>query len=169
MNAMNPFSRAANPLLSGCAIATCVGTGIIGGVFFAFSSFVMKALAQLPTGQGVLAMHRINRVVINPLFLGVFVGSAVLAAGCIVAALVVGAWPQAAWLIAAGLLYLAGCFGVTMAGNVPLNNALARLEATSPKAAAYWPGYLTRWNRLNHLRTAASIASSACCAIFLAL
>jgi len=58
------------------ALALCVGAGLIGGVFFGFSSFVMKALAQLPVPQGGAAMQRINVVLLNPLFLGVFVGTA---------------------------------------------------------------------------------------------
>ena len=62
----------------------CIGAGIVGGVFFAFSTFVMKALAQLPASQGVAAMQRISVVVINPLFMGAFMGTALLAAACIV-------------------------------------------------------------------------------------
>lgn len=65
-------------------LLVCVGAGTIGGVFFAFSAFVMKALAQLPASQGIAAMQRINVVVLNSLFLGVFFGTAVLAGVCIV-------------------------------------------------------------------------------------
>lgn len=62
----------------------CLGAATVGGVFFAFSSFVMKALAQLPPAQGLAAMQRINVVVLNPAFLGVFLGTAasLASAGC---------------------------------------------------------------------------------------
>ena len=58
-------------MLTALALLACVGAGTVGGVFFAFSTFVMKALAQLPARQGIAAMQRINVVVLNPLFLGV--------------------------------------------------------------------------------------------------
>lgn len=113
-------------------------------------------------------MQRINVVVINPLFLGVFVGTAVLAAGCIVAAFFPWGSPRSPLLIAAGMLYVVGSFFVTMAFNVPRNERLARLGSESPEAAAYWPTYLREWSRWNHVRTAASIASAACAAASLA-
>ena len=61
-------------MLNSLPLLVCVGAGLVGGVFFAFSAFVMKALAELPAAQGIQAMQRINVVVLNPLFLGVFVG-----------------------------------------------------------------------------------------------
>jgi hypothetical protein len=63
------------------ALLLCIGAATMGGVFFAFSTFVIKALARLPAGEGVAAMQRTNVVVLNRLF----VGRAVLAAICVVA------------------------------------------------------------------------------------
>jgi uncharacterized membrane protein len=40
------------------AMAAAVGSGLIGGVFFAFSAFVMAALARLPASGGIAAMSR---------------------------------------------------------------------------------------------------------------
>ncbi len=71
-------------MLDTLSLILCIGAGTIGGVFFAFSSFVMKALTELPASQGIAAMQRINVVVLNPLFLGVFIGTAVLALACVV-------------------------------------------------------------------------------------
>jgi len=71
-------------MLTTLALLACIGAGTVGGVFFAFSAFVMKALAQLPASRGVAAMQRINVVVLNPLFLGVFMGTALLATGCVI-------------------------------------------------------------------------------------
>lgn len=64
-----------------------LGAGLIAGVFFAFSAFVLKALSRLPVSAGIAAMQSINVVVLNPLFLGVFIGTAVLCAAMMVAAL----------------------------------------------------------------------------------
>src|SRR5262245_20687986 len=139
-------------MVSALALLTCIGAGTVGGVFFAFSTFVMQALAQLPPGQGVAAMQRINVVVLNPLFLGVFVGSALLAVACIVVSFVSWSAPRSPLLLAAGLLYLVGSFFVTRAFNVPRNQELARLNAESSEATAYWPRYVREWCQWNHVR-----------------
>lgn len=139
-------------------IACAVAAALTGGVFFAFSVFVMRALAELPPAQGIRAMQRINVTVINPLFLGVFVGTVVL--------LGVAAWfsrhsAQAfACLLGAFLIYLAGSVGVTMACNVPRNNRLAALEAGSAEARAYWPVYMREWLAWNHVRCIACLAAA---------
>ncbi|MET0378686.1 MAG: hypothetical protein ABW049_06795, partial [Spongiibacteraceae bacterium] len=59
-------------------VIAALGCALVGGVFFAFSTFVMKALAQLPTVHSITAMQRINVVVLNPLFLGAFIGTTLL-------------------------------------------------------------------------------------------
>jgi uncharacterized membrane protein len=155
-------------MLSLLALLTCVGAGLVGGVFFAFSNFVMKALAELPGEQGAAAMQRINVVVLNPLFLGVFVGTAALGLLCIGVAFFDWATAKSWLLLAAGLSYVAGSFVVTMAFNVPRNERLARLTAGSPQALAYWPAYVREWVFWNHVRTVASLVSCALAAAALA-
>ena len=144
------------------AVATLalLGSALIGGVFFAFSSFVMKALARLPFADGVAAMQSINVVVINPSFLGAFVGTALLSLGA--AGLAIADWghPAAPYLLGGGLLYVVGTFLVTGLGNVPLNNELAAVSPGEPEAAEMWERYLSRWTALNHLRTAAAMAAA---------
>ncbi|MGH6624542.1 MAG: DUF1772 domain-containing protein [Burkholderiaceae bacterium] len=133
-------------MLTVLAFATCIGAGLVGGVFFAFSTFVMKALAQLPAREGVAAMQRINIVVLNLLFLCLFMGTAVLAAGCAIASFAPWSASRSPLLLAAGLLYLVGTFLVTMAFNVPRNDRLATLANESQEAAAYWPVYVREWS-----------------------
>jgi len=151
-------------VLSALALLTCIGAGTIGGVFFAFSTFVMKALAEAPAEHGIGAMQRINVVVLNPLFLGAFFGTAVLSVRCAVAALLSWSTSRSLLLRAAAALYLGGTFFVTVAFNVPRNERLSRLDAASPAAAEYWPRYVGEWTYWNHVRTAASLASAACAA-----
>lgn len=148
-------------MLSSLPFLVCLGAAIVAGVFFAFSSFVMKALAQLPPAQGIAAMQRINVVVLNPVFLGVFVGTAVLAGIAVFAGFFPWGAPRSMLLFAAGLAYLVGCFGVTVVFNVPRNERLARLEAESEPGLAYWPVYLREWTRWNHVRTAAAALGAA--------
>jgi len=151
-------------LQAALALVVCIGAGIIGGVFFAFSNFVMKALAEQPPAAAVAAMQRINLVVLNPLFLGVFAGTALFSAGCIASAMFFWRPGFSPLIMLSALLYFVGSFGVTIAFNVPRNNRLAGLDAGSAEAHAYWPVYVREWLRWNHVRTVASIASAACAA-----
>ncbi|HVF15423.1 MAG TPA: hypothetical protein VNA21_00875 [Steroidobacteraceae bacterium] len=66
----------ADKLLSIATIAATLGAGTIAGVFFASSTFIMRALKRLPAAQGIAAMQHINVTVLNPWFLSVFVGTA---------------------------------------------------------------------------------------------
>jgi uncharacterized membrane protein len=141
-------------------VAAALGSGLIGGVFFAFSSFVMRALGRLAPAEGIRAMQSINIVVISPVFLGVFVGTALGCAGLAVWS--IGFWSDAGsgLRLAGCMVYVVGTFAVTMLCNVPRNNALAALPADTADAAAYWAGYLGEWTWWNHVRTAAGVAGS---------
>lgn len=149
-------------------LLTCIGAGLIGGAFFAFSTFVMKALAELPAACGVAAMQRINVVVLNPIFLGVFVGTAMLGLIGVGVAFVEWGTMRSVLLLAAGLSYCIGCFGVTMAFNVPRNERLARLQSESADASSYWGVYVREWVFWNHVRTLASTIAAALAAAALA-
>lgn len=139
-----------------------LGSGLIAGTFFAFSAFVMRALERLPAPHGVAAMQSVNIVVINPVFLSVFLGTGLVCAVLFVGALFGWNESRPIWLIAGSLVYLLGCLLVTVTRNVPMNNALARVAAESPEAARYWPEYVSRWTLWNHLRATASLAAMAC-------
>jgi uncharacterized membrane protein len=155
-------------MLKTLLLLVCIGAGVVGGVFFAFSTFVMKALVQLPAPQGIAAMQRINVVVLNPLFLGVFVGTAILAVICVFAGFFPWGELRSFLLLAAGVSYAVGSFCVTMMFNVPRNERLAHMGSESAEAAAYWPAYVREWLFWNHVRTAASVVSVACAAAALA-
>jgi uncharacterized membrane protein len=149
-------------LLFALTFLAALGSGLIGGVFFAFSSFVMKALGRVPPAHGISAMQSINVVVINPIFFAAFFGTALL---CILLAIAaIAGWPApgACYLLAGSLLYLVGTILVTMICNVPLNNRLASVKADSAAGKSVWTEYLSSWTNWNHVRTAASLAASAC-------
>ena len=50
-------------------LVTALGCGLSAGALFAFSSFVMGALARLPVAQGIAAMNSINVVAVTPMFM----------------------------------------------------------------------------------------------------
>lgn len=145
----------------GLTLFSALGTGLMGGVFFAFSTSVMSALARLPASQGIAAMQSINIAVINPLFMGALFGTAATCALLIAWSMRMWAKPGAAYLFAGGLLYLAGGILVTILFNVPLNEALAKADPASRNGAALWSGYVNSWTAWNHVRTVACLLASA--------
>jgi uncharacterized membrane protein len=142
-------------------LLAALSTGLMAGVFFAFSTFVMKALARLPIPLGIEAMQSINLTAINPVFMAALFGSTAVCVLLAVYSLV--SWPQhgALYLFLGSLLYLVGSFLTTAVFNVPLNNALARVNPGSMDGAGLWARYLTSWPAWNHVRTLSSILASA--------
>ncbi len=141
-------------------IAAVLGSGLVAGIFFAFSSFVMRALGQLRENQGIAAMKAINVTVLNPWFFLAFFGTGAVCLPVAFLALGSAAGTNRAYLLAGCALYLFGCVLVTMVFNVPLNNRLAAAEPESRGAEALWAEYLSRWTLWNHVRTAASLAAA---------
>jgi len=158
MNVQQPVRS----LLELATLGAALGSGLIAGVFFAFSSFVMPALGRILPPQGIAAMQAINIVVLNRWFLGVFVGTA---AACLLLGVVaVLNWsaPGAGLRLTASMLYLVGCFFVTRAWNVPLNDGLAGVQPESAEGARVWLRYLVDWTLWNHVRTAARWGQRRC-------
>jgi uncharacterized membrane protein len=141
--------------------ASAVGAGLVAGAFFAFSTFVMAALGRVPDPEGIRAMQAINITVINPWFMTALFGTGLACLAVIVAALADWDGSYGPYLVAAGVLYVVGCIGVTMLFNVPRNNVLARLEPEGGGAAEVWRRYLVEWTAWNSVRTAASLAAMA--------
>jgi len=158
-----------NSLLSISTLMAALGCGLIAGVFFAFSVFVMKALAALPPSQGIAAMQSINVVVINPSFLGTFLGTAVVCILLAASSLFTWHRPGAGCLLAGSVLYLFGTVLVTMTLNVPRNNTLAAVDPAGAEAVNVWAEYVTSWTAWNHVRTAAALAAAALLTVALCL
>lgn len=149
-----------NVFVHALAVAAILGSAMIGGVFFAFSSFIMKALSRVPSSKGIAAMQSINVVVLNPSFLGTFLGTALISVLLAVLAVMDLGTAAAPWFLAGALLYLVGTFLVTGLGNVPLNDQLAAVSVAGPRAARIWEHYLDRWTTLNTIRTGAAAAAA---------
>ncbi|TDU89995.1 putative membrane protein [Kribbella voronezhensis] len=128
-----------------------VGTALMGGVFYAFGTAVMGSLQRMPAGQGAAAMNLINVRIQNPLFLLIFMGTALVCVALGIIALVKDA-PGKWWLVAGAALYLVGVIVVSFAVNIPLNDKLATFDPNSAAGAAEWLNYLAKWNPANNLR-----------------
>lgn len=140
---------------------SAIGTGLMAGVYFTFSAFVMGALGNIAPAAGIAAMQSINAVILRSAFMPLFFGTTVISLA--LAVLGVLRWQSAGApaLVLAGILYVVGMFVVTAAFNVPLNNRLAAADPSSPEGLAEWHGYLKDWTRWNHVRTAASTLAAA--------
>jgi uncharacterized membrane protein len=151
-------------MLTVLILLSALGCGLVGGIFFAFSNFIMNALRKLPSAQGIAAMQSINVVVINPLFLTVFLGTAATCFCAAIVSLLRGA-AGAGYVLAGAALYVFGTFVVTMRCNVPRNNALARVDPDSADGFAEWDRYLPSWTAWNHVRTGAALVAAAMFAV----
>ncbi len=136
-----------------------IGCGLVAGVFFAFSTFIMSALARLKPNQGIAAMQSINITAINPLFMLALFGTAAVCILLVTISLLRWHQASAVYWLAGSLIYLVGTVGVTMAFNVPLNDALA--IANPDSAATLWAQYLNHWTAWNHVRMVAALAATA--------
>ncbi|MGV0103902.1 DUF1772 domain-containing protein [Nostoc sp. DSM 114160] len=141
-------------------LLTALGCGLVAGVFFAFSTFVMNALARLQPKEGIIAMQSINITAINPLFMLALFGTAVACIFLAISSVLKWHQPGAAYLLIGSLLYLIGTVLVTIAFNVPLNDALAIAKPDSTEGANLWARYLTNWTFWNHVRTIAALAAA---------
>ncbi len=139
-----------------------ISNGLYAGFMLTFRTAVMPALAQLTDSQFLAAMRRINEVVPRPLFLLTFAAIIVFPALAIAFPVDDRSDPQL-WLLVVGLVCAVINHLITIAGNIPLNNALAAAEKATPAApdtevrAAFEP----RWNGLHLVRTLFTIAAFA--------
>jgi uncharacterized membrane protein len=137
-----------------------LGCALMGGLYFAFSAFIMRALQESGMA-GVSAMNAINRVILRSAFMPLFFGTTLASGALAVIASIHADMPRAIFTIAGGVLYVAGMTGVTMFFNVPLNNALQNVSAESRTGTAIWNDYLRRWTRWNHVRTVSCLGAAA--------
>ncbi|NVK74031.1 hypothetical protein C0J08_09140 [Marinomonas sp. CT5] len=144
-------------------LAAVMSTGLMAGVYFAFSAFVMSALKTLPDSSGIASMNGINKVILKSAFMPLFFGSCLLA--LLLIFFVNESVVESKWVNMASAIYLLGMLVTTIVFNVPLNN---RLKICALKQQPeIWQYYLTHWTRWNHIRFVSSIM--ACLFYILAL
>lgn len=141
-------------------IAT-TSVALVAGLFYAYSCSVNPGLHALGDKEYLAAMQSINKAIINPLFLATFMGTLFL--------LPLSAWANFSTplstrfilLLIASLIYIVGVFGVTMFGNVPLNEGLAKynLQVSLEQLKHQREIFEIPWNKLHTIRTVASFVS----------
>jgi len=141
-----------------------LSSGLIAGVYFAFSGFIMQAFGKINTTQAIAAMNAINETILRSLFMPLFFGSSIISLCLIIVAF--AHWGEAGTelTLIAGAVYFIGMFVCTVVFNVPLNNSLAKTDPNSDNAHEAWSRYLKNWTKWNHLRTVSSLVT---CALFI--
>jgi uncharacterized membrane protein len=151
-------------VITGLLWFSAIGCGLLAGLYFAFSTFIMTALGRIGQVSGIMAMNAINVVIVQSLFMPLFLGTPL--ASLLLAVTAAFRWgePGAAAMLAGGALYVIGMFVCTAVIHVPMNNALAAVDPAGVEAASLWARYLTDWTLWNHVRT---VSSTAACALFI--
>jgi uncharacterized membrane protein len=152
-------SRFRTAMTDTLTFVTAIGSGLVAGVYFAFSSFVMPALRRTAPDTGLSAMQAINVAAPTPPFMLPFVGTAVLSVALAISSLLRLDETVARYELIGSALYLAS-FVITAAYHVPRNNGLATVEAGSEGASARWSRYVREWTTGNHVRTIAALAAA---------
>lgn len=139
-----------------------IAYAIVGGIFIAFSDFIMRSLARTSGTGGVEAMQVINREVFRWVFMVLFLGLAPVSLGIAAYGLMTVGGSTGSLVALAGLTYFIGCFGVTVFFNVPLNERLARMSLADASTNAFWQEtYVPSWTRWNSVRGTACIVAAA--------
>ncbi|MGE9313560.1 DUF1772 domain-containing protein [Niabella sp. CJ426] len=135
-------------------------TGLSAGLFYSYQCSVTGGLGALPTREYLMAFQGINKAILNPVFFTSFIGSLLVLSLAVLLAWYNGINDLLPYLVAALIIYALGVFAVTASGNVPLNEALVRLDiahANGAELGQFRRQFETRWNKLNLVRTLAAI------------
>lgn len=143
--------------------AAALSSGLLAGVYFTFSGFVMRAFGEIDATHAIAAMNSINKTILRSAFMPLFFGSSFISVLLMIVAFYNWGDTSAALILLAGAVYFTGMFGCTVLFNVPLNNSLARIDSSSANSQQVWSHYLSTWTNWNHLRTVSSLVTCILC------
>ena len=137
-------------------------TGLMAGVFFTWSNAVKPGIGKLSDLEYLKALQSMNRVILNSLFLIVFIGTIISVA--LVPVFHFHFYPKNIFwlLILIVIIYLVGVFSVTVFGNIPLNEILDKrnLSVMNPNDLSLLRDSIeNRWNNFNLIRSISSAVS----------
>lgn len=145
-------------------------TGLLAGLFYGYDCSVIGGLGQLHDKNYLLAFQSINKAILNPYFFLSFMGSLILLPLVTFVSYKNGIDTSFYFLLTASVLYTIGVVGITMLGNVPLNNLLNQvdlLNASENELLALREKFESSWNSLHQWRTYASISTFVLCILSL--
>lgn len=150
--------QSSHDILTWLLIFACLGSGMMAGLFVAFSTFMMKALGSLEPAEGMNAMQAINRDIVRPSFLLVFLGTAIALILSTYLAFELAA--IRALVLTATAVYVLACIVSTIAFNIPLNNQLEAALPDEEGGRTVWKHYLVSWTNWNHVRSIACLVTT---------
>ena len=144
-------------------------TGLSAGLFYAWAVSVIPGTRKVVDMTYLESMQSINRAILNPAFFLIFIGSPIALAVSSIQQFNSG--PSWWFLLAATITYLLGTFGVTVFGNVPLNDLLDAMDLNTlseVKTTEFRKSYESKWNRFHLIRTIFSVLAFmlSLCAVF---
>ena len=136
-----------------------ISFGFIGGVYFAFSFFVMQSLNKISHREAILTMNSINSVILKSPFMLLFFFSSFIAFIIFFENLILHKIISNEGF--ASLIFLVGMFFCTAVKNVPLNDKLADFDFNDPSRnpEIEWSYYYKNWIKWNHIRTVSCFLS----------
>ncbi len=137
---------------------TLVLLGLCAGLFVGWSVSVIPGTRRTSDETYIESMQRINEAIVNPPFLILFAGTALVLVASAVALFAGDQSRRAWWVTAAAVTYVVGMVGVTVGRNIPLNDALGRFELEGSDADSRRRrrvSYEQSWNRWHHVRSVA--------------
>lgn len=140
-------------------VITTTITGLMAGLFYSWSVSVTPGIGRLGDREYLASFQAMNRAIINPVFMLCFLGAAVMLP---IVTFVNRGTPQFTLLLGATICYVVGVFILTFVGNIPLNNALDKLNiasSTDDQLATFRAQFENKWNTLNHIRSIANTAA----------
>ena len=139
---------------------TVLLTGLLAGLFYGYDCSVTKGLENISNVAYLEAFQAINKAIQNAYFFMSFMGCLFIL-------------PITTWLsyktfsattfyllLVATLVYTIGVFGITIFGNIPLNEQLAKISissATESELSILRNAFERPWNFYHKIRTVASI------------
>ena len=134
-------------------------TGLMAGIFFTWSNAVKPGIGKLSDIEYLRALQSMNRVILNNTFKIIFLGAIIAIA--LVPVFYFNLYPRNIfWLFVFTLvIYWIGVFGVTVSGNIPLNEILDKtnLESiTSEEIKTLRKSIEVKWNNFNLIRCISS-------------
>lgn len=153
-------------------VAAGVTAGLHAGLLYDFSVDIVPSMRKLKPKAHIEMFHAIDKTITNPVFFISFFGPMIFIP---LAAFLLRDTPQFSWLVAAALVQIIGCNGVTMAVHLPLNAELAKVDtdkisdSEAEKIRQDFQGPGSKWNRWHTIRTLAGTTATALLFIALAI
>jgi uncharacterized membrane protein len=129
-------------------------SALLAGLYLAFSLTIMPALAGLPDRVLVTVMQAVNRVILRPGFLLLFLGAPLTAVAAVVLLLVGGAPAPAVVLAGVGAALEVGSLVMTAVVHLPRNEALDRADPDdADDVVRAREAFELPWTRAHRVRT----------------